>query len=734
MAMTTHDQLIKLATGAVLVLLAHGVGLAAEADAPAAAEAAAPPAAGTAPAEAAATEAVTEDDAEAEEDAPPPEPRLLIGHLDLGIGYVSDDSYAFGRYTGLEQQGPFLVGDVFLKFAPGRPDYLHVHGHNLGLSSRSILIDYGRQGRYDTFIEYEQLPSFKVDSAQTPYDGVGTGELTLAPFRPLELETERKRLDAGFAYHLSPHLHVSLAVRRETKDGVDAIGGSLAGGGGGGGVGSGLGYAALLPEPIDYVTHQADLKLGYVRQRYQWELAYHLSLFDNDQASLSWDNPAAVGGGTGGGGGAGLPPQGRLALPPSNQFHQFTLSGAYGLSDTSRLTGLLSAGVMLQDESFLPYRVGDPVSDLPRTSLDGEVYVYAARLGWHARPRPALRLNARYSYDERDNQTPQADYSAYYRQDGDDQPALGSPLYNQPLSYRKHKLDLDADYRFTARVKGGLGYEYRQAEREFSDVEDNQEHDLEGRLKLKPLDTMELTLKAGRMERDASEYQAESPNQNPLLRKYYLADETQKRVGASLSYMPHPTLAVGLSGDWRRDDYDDTLVGLSEASRDSYTLDLSYVPREDLTFYGFYSREELEATQFGADTGGAPNWRAEFDDGIDTLGAGVKIGSIRGKLDLGLDYVYMQGDSDIALFDGASPVTSQYPTLENRLHSIRVYGLYHLRKDLGLHLSWWYEDFESTDWALDGYAPDSVGNTLLLGNDSPDYDNHVVTASLRYRF
>jgi hypothetical protein len=86
------------------------------------------------------------------------------------------------------------------------------------------------------------------------------------------------------------------------------------------------------------------------------------------------------------------------------------------------------------------------------------------------------------------------------------------------------------------------------------------------------------------------------------------------------------------------------------------------------------------------------------------------------------------------LFDGATAVSPAYPTLENRLHSIRLYGLYHLRKDLGLRLSYWYEDYESTDWALDGLDPNSVNGVLLLGNDSPDYNDHVVTASLRYNF
>lgn len=674
----------------------------------------------------------------------------LTGDVELGAGYVSDDSFAFGRYSGLEGAGGYPVGAFNLRFRPGlRTDYLRLTGSDLGTEARSISLKYGTQGSYDIFVGYDQLPSFKIDSAQTPFVGVGTGDLNLTPqFRAFDVETERKGLAAGIAYHPAPHLTLSLLARRETKEGVDVIGGALGrnpGGSGGGGGATGFSnpYAALLPEPVDYVDNQFDIKLGYVRQQYQWELAYHASLFENDNASLQWDNPAAIGGsdtpppgqgqgpGQGAGQGNSLVAAGRLALPPSNQFHQLTLNGAYSLSDTTRLTGLLSTGVMLQDENFLPYRVGDTTAGLPRTSLDGEVYVHAARLGLTGRPLPALRLSADYRYDERDNQTPQTSYD-YFRLDTNVQPGA---VTNQPLSYRKHRLDVDARYRFDPRVSAGLEYGYRNIRRDFSDVEENQEHEVQGRLQFKPIERLDLSLKAGRMERTASDYQAESPGQNPLLRKYYLADETRDKVGLAASYQPHETLSVGLSADWVRDDYDETAIGLSEGERRSYTLDLSYLPRPDLVLYGFYTRDRLESTQLGSSDGAlAANWRAAFDDAIDTLGVGAKITDLKGKLDLGVDYVYMAGDGDIDLAHATINTVSQFPTLQNELQSIRLYALYRLKPEVELKLSYLREEFDSTDWALDGYSVDSVPNALLLGNTSPDYDEDLIIASVRYRF
>ncbi len=648
--------------------------------------------------------------------------RAFMGEVDLGLGYVSDDSFAFGRYSGLEQEGPYLMADFHLRLRPGRPDYLFARGKNLGLNARSVLFKYGKQGNYDTFFSYDQLPNFTVDTAETPFVGVGSSDLTYTNVvRGLNLETERKRLGAGFTYRPDRHWSASLSMRREVKEGTGVIGGALLDAGAGAGFGNS--FAALLPQPIDYVTNLVDLTLGYVNKRYQWQLAYHLSLFENEVESLTWDEPTDT----------ATAREGRLALPPSNQFHQLTFSGAYGLTDTTRLTGLLSTGWMFQDETFLPFHVGGTLAELPRTSLDGEVQVHAAKIGVTTRPMRRLSLSANYRYDERDNNTPQAEYDYFPL---DSSVPSGAPVTNQPLSYKKHKFDADANYRFSRRVKAGLGYEYRKTKREFSDVEENDEHTVEARLKVAPIDTLDLSLKLARMERDASDYQAEIFGQNSLLRKYYLADETQDKVGVVISYMPHQSVTLGLSADLIKDDYHETQIGLTEADRQSYTLDISYVPREDWLVYGFYTLERNEASQLGSssDAVETPDWQVDFDDDVDTFGVGVKVTGIKNKWDLGVDYVYMDGESDIRLFDSGVPTSFPYPTLNNRLHTIKLYAQYRLRKNLDFKLTFLHEAYDSTDWALDGLESDSVTDLVLLGDESPDYDNNVVIGSIRYRF
>ena len=38
--------------------------------------------------------------------------RRILNEMEIGIGYVSDDAYKFGRYNGMQEKGPFVIGDL----------------------------------------------------------------------------------------------------------------------------------------------------------------------------------------------------------------------------------------------------------------------------------------------------------------------------------------------------------------------------------------------------------------------------------------------------------------------------------------------------------------------------------------------------------------------------------------------------------------------------------------------
>ncbi len=136
-------------------------------------------------------------------ETPLPEP--VVSEVEIGVGYVSDDSYRFGRYSGMNDDGPYFIGDI--KAQSYREDGLNwrIRGINLGLDSRYLRAEGGKQGSQEYYIEYQELPNFVNDTGVTPFSGVGGSNLTLpagfdintnldANLKQLDRDTERKAL------------------------------------------------------------------------------------------------------------------------------------------------------------------------------------------------------------------------------------------------------------------------------------------------------------------------------------------------------------------------------------------------------------------------------------------------------------------------------------------------------------------------------------------------------------
>jgi hypothetical protein len=96
------------------------------------------------------------------------------GEVEVGAGYVSDDSYKFGEYNGLHDDGPFPIGNATARYRDENANYLDLRVRDLGINTRSADIEGGRQGKYKLFLEYDEIPHYISDSAKTPYRGNDT--------------------------------------------------------------------------------------------------------------------------------------------------------------------------------------------------------------------------------------------------------------------------------------------------------------------------------------------------------------------------------------------------------------------------------------------------------------------------------------------------------------------------------------------------------------------------------
>ena len=691
-------------------------------------------------------EAFPEDYQRAVKDTAPIVPDAFVSdpihsNIELGIGYVADDAYFFGRYNGLQTEGAYLIGDIDAREFDDDGRFWSIRGTNLGLESRYLRLEGGKQGRHSFFLEWDELPNYRNNTVVTPFRGVGTDTLTLpsgfslgppvSNLDPFELQTKRERVTAGAAFVAKQKWLFDVDFSHENKQGVDASGGAIATA-----TNQLLQFTntALLPEPIDYDTNEVNATLGFNDETLQLAIKYHASFFDNALNSLTWQDPFNP-----------TSREGRLSLPPDNEFHQGSLTLGMTLPWRSRVTGMFSIGRMIQNEKFLPYTINPGIATLPlpADSLDGEVQLLSWQLGLSSRPITKLRLNAELRYDERDNRTPTAAYG-YVILDG----AAGGGVINNPYSYEKGHASLDANYRFNTIVSLRGGYKYEIMKRSEFDAgrRDTDENTLFAKLKIKPHAIVDLELYGEAGKRDGGEFDS-STYQNPALRKYNLADRDRTKVGGLVNVMATDKLYLGARADYSKDDYTDTAIGLTEATQPTVTVDFSYTPVSNLTTYGYYTWENIESSQRGNDisSGTGPGqalptpgpWQADYDDTFDTVGFGGKWTGL-GKFDLGADLVYSKAVGNIKMnHDDPAIAEDQFPDRLSEMVSIKLYTDYHYNKRLSYRLGYWYEEYVADDWAVDGldpYDPTVVSSTLLLGEQTMDYEVRVFTVSASYRF
>lgn len=652
------------------------------------------------------------------------------GTLDAGVGAVSDDSARFGDFTGLQRKGAFLVLGGSARYRAANGVYGGLSATDLGLDARELQFDGGREGLYTLRMGYAEIPRHQADGAATPFLGVGGAQLTLpagfpavdtaamplaGTLQPVDVESKRSRFDAALDWSVSPAWSTRVSLRRDVRDGTKRLSGSF------------FSSASHLPAPLDQVTDQLEASASYADVRMQATVAYQLSLFRNDHDALTWSNPfTPVVAGSG---------SGQLALPPDNQFHQVSASGGYELTSWLRASGDIAAGRMTQDAAFLAPTLNPTLAAtlpaLPEQSLHGRVDTFNASARLSATPTDALRLNASYARDVRDNKTPRGSY-----------PAVSTDMFvgalartNQPFSYTQDRFKLDASYRGPGRWRTAVGVEEDDRERTLQEVVTTRETTVWGRVQGTLLDSLSVAVKLAHAERDASTYGVAAwidPPENPLLRKFNLAERRRDSAALRLDATPGEDVTLGLSADYADDDYHRSTIGLLEGRSVSVGADFSAAVSDQTRVHGFVQNERVRSRQAGSQVFAAPDWSARNKDLLEVFGLGVRHSALKGRLELEADLVRSRARSDVTV--DALALSPPFPTARTLIDGVRVRALYKLQDNLSLVGSWWYERYRSEDWHLDGVLPATVSNLLAFGEQPPHYRVHVLQLALRYHF
>ena len=444
--------------------------------------------------------------------------------IEVGVGGVSDSSFKFGEYNGLQNQGAFGVANFELgggdSYDSGGRWRWRFKGRRLGLEVRNLSAEFGEQGKFQFKFVYDELRKNRSDTYQTPYLGAGTNNLTLPSnwippkvpqasatavnfrsfdpvagtgstviagvltpptaaqlttlaniraadvpaFHLFDLDTKRTRFDAGFTYSPNQQWDIPVSFSHEHKSGNKWLGA----------VSSQVSeFSAMIPDHVDYDTDQANVSMTFKHKNLFLTLSYYGSFFHNNVKSMTWqdvNDPTK---------------SATMASAPSNQFNQFSATLGYKISANAKLVVTGSYARSTQNDPFLDPSTaanGQLAFGLPVTSLNGLVVSSLVNAKLTAKRGKNWNFSAVYKFDNRDNQTP---INIYLFQDANESKTGVSPfaglnglpttlgsntnIYaNRPYSKKINQLNLQAERALGKKEKKQYlqaGYDWQRIDR-----------------------------------------------------------------------------------------------------------------------------------------------------------------------------------------------------------------------------------------------------------------------------
>ncbi|NNF51430.1 MAG: MtrB/PioB family decaheme-associated outer membrane protein, partial [Gammaproteobacteria bacterium] len=418
---------------------------------------------------------------------------------------------------------------------------------------------------------------------------------------------------------------------------------------------------------------------------------------------------------------------GLAARPPDNDFQQLSLTGNYRSASDVTLVGNIAVGKASQDELLAAYTVNEllPTVALPASSADGRIdstHLNGAAM-LSGRLSRNLRYKAFYRKHERDNQTPARDWQPVVMdifQDG--------TRRNTPFSFDKTEYGLNLRFRLKNAVRMSAGIEREDYQRDFQEVRETNENSYWVKLTAHSGDDATITFNARRDYRDGSGYRpvsSLSPPQNPLLRKYNMADRDRSLLSATLSVNPTDSVSLSLLGEYANDDYPDSVIGLKESEDRSVTLDASLQPRTWLGIHAFLTRQSLEYSQAGFANG---PWAATGEDRFITSGLNLDFRGDDSGRHLRINYT--RTDSRGTSFIDAGSGSQAFPDLSADLEVFSAAFTGVVRDKLRARISYQYERYHSRDWQIEGVTPTTIGNVLAFGEALPNYTQQIIWLGL----
>jgi MtrB/PioB family decaheme-associated outer membrane protein len=724
--------------------------------------------------------------------------------IEVGAIGADKDSNKFGEYTGLRKSGAAFLGNFNIRGG----DYgsetgirrWSVYGTNLGLTSREFGGSISDQGRWNLGIDYDELQHNTTTGYQTPYQGsmggnnftlpagFGTAANTqllnattqLPALHTVDVHNTRKNTALSGGYYFSPQWRITVDFNNLEQSGAKlmAFGADAHGGANGERV-------AILPNPTDYTTNTVNVAVDWIGEKGHLTGAYYASDFKDHYDRVTWTTFA------------GANTTDTMSTAPSNQFHQFSLTGGYKLPYATKLTGGLSYGRNTQNESFVTPDI--MVTAAPVGSLDGLVVTEHADGKLVNQSIKGLSLSAGFKYDKRDNRTSSHIYN-FNAIDG------GNPANypNTPYSYHKDQYELAGDYRITTNQHLRLAYNRDDMKRSCNNYAvyvntanpaqqilypagtncvvdtDTKEDKFTLGYRVRASDRIDLNagyiyadrkttydqnavvamigLRGGTIIDTGVQGTVKGLNGGDYQGFHPLFDASRKQqvVKGGVNFQATDKLSLGVDGRYTDDNYSDNPYGPQNGKSWNLNLDATFNYSDNGSVFGYISQDYRDRTidhvNRSNTTSNAYLWSDKLKDQGTTYGLGFKQGGLmHEKLDIKGDLTYSDAKSNYSTalyytFPGGTTTSTtcaavstlscgSAPDITDKLTQFKLTGTYKVDKKSSVRLAYIYQKLSSTDYFYNGYQYSYTPTGVMPTNQqSGSYTVNAVAASYIYSF
>ena len=641
-----------------------------------------------------------------------------------------DDASQFREYTDWHEGGVLSNVSVMGDFGA---TYFEFKGGGIGNEDQFLKAEYGKYGSYVISGFFSETPHIYANDATLLYRGIGTDVLSLSP--PLvpggntsaeianaltsastgTIGVGRDKWGGEFRLVALGNWKLGAKYTLEQRDGTRPFGGSF--------YPTTIGGAVENLEPIDYTTHDFSVDVSYSGDKTFFNVGLKTSFFENDNTSLTWDNPFDIV--QTGSGVMNVPAEvierGRVALAPDNEFYQIDVEFAQVLPLGAQLTAFASWSRMEQDEDLLPPTITSGVkanvdtdnwnttAALSQLSADAQIDSIAGGVELRLSPWQKLSLGARLDYFDEDNDTSYTSFNPLTGEYGyiaQDSPRIrriynggGNPIHYRsiPFDKSKHSWTIDATYRPLSKTT--VGVELRETRNKYDEreVEESDETRIKVFLSTRKLDWATVRISYLSEDRDVDQYVSNPygefytsslPGYSPPvsgeraftlaeMRKFDVADRDTDKFEARINFLLRDDMDLMLSAQYEDTDYGGSYGLLGRESK-TINMEWNYQPSATVNAYLFFSHQRFEDEMANIVDSGAtsdPNaggttyplsgsWSESTDETSDQFGAGIYYTGEK----FGLEATFTSIDSDTGVDYGfASAAAAASPPIETGL-------------------------------------------------------------------